>query len=191
MHNRRRRLKIKTIYLIRHCQAAGQEPLAPLTNKGRDQADQLIKFFEQIPIDYIVSSPYERAVSSIRPLADKLSIPLHIDDRLRERVLSTENMPNWMEALKETYRDMNKTFPGGESSNVATKRGISVIHELSVRPEKHVAVVTHGNIMSLILHYFRKDFGFEQWKQLSNPDVYKLTVLEASVNRIWKESHQD
>lgn len=42
-----------TLYLIRHCSAAGQEPDAPLTEAGHEQAHLLRDFFHEIPIDRI------------------------------------------------------------------------------------------------------------------------------------------
>lgn len=32
--------------------------------------------------------------------------------------------------------------------------------------------MTHGNLMALILKYFDDHYGFEEWKNLTNPDLY-------------------
>lgn len=47
-------------------------------------------------------------------------------------------------------------------------------------------VVTHGNLMTLLLRYFDERFGFEAWAALTNPDVYLVTVngLESIVKRV-------
>ena len=34
--------------------------------------------------------------------------------------------------------------------------------------------VTHGNLMSLVLHSIDPHFGYYGWESLSNPDVYHL-----------------
>jgi len=181
---------MKRIYLIRHCRATGQESSAELTLEGLLQAEQLAEFLAERQIDFIVSSPFERAIASIRPLAQKLNVTIHIDDRLRERILSSEQLDDWMKDLKKTFEDMELTFPGGESSRTAMQRGISSIEELLKRQEENIVVVTHGNLLSLILKYYDSEYGFNEWKRLTNPDVFELIFIGNKVNpitsRIWK-----
>ncbi|GIP32159.1 histidine phosphatase family protein [Paenibacillus sp. J2TS4] len=179
---------MKTIYLIRHCQATGQEPAAPLTRTGQEQAERLAEMLEDKGIEWVVSSPYVRAVETIKPFCERNQLPCHTDERLKERVLSTENYEDWLSRLKDTYSDLDLKFPGGESSNEAMSRGIAVLNELHDRPENNIAVVTHGALMSLILKHFISSFGFDDWQSLSNPDVYRAAVdlRGASISRIWE-----
>jgi 2,3-bisphosphoglycerate-dependent phosphoglycerate mutase len=58
----------QVLYLVRHCQATGQEPDAPLTELGRQQAISLADWLGEVPIGHIISSPFTRAVQSITPL---------------------------------------------------------------------------------------------------------------------------
>ncbi|MFB9277630.1 histidine phosphatase family protein [Cohnella cellulosilytica] len=181
---------MKHIILIRHCKAGGQEPTAPLTDEGRLQAEQLAEFLTGRRIDYMVSSPFDRAIATIRPLAQRRSLEIHIEDRLCERGLSSEQLPDWMEKLSESFVDLDLKFPGGESSREAMNRGISVIKELIERQERNIAVVTHGNLLSLILKHYNDRFGFNEWRSLTNPDVYELALsdkeMTPSIKRIWK-----
>jgi 2,3-bisphosphoglycerate-dependent phosphoglycerate mutase len=55
-------------------------------------------------------------------------------------------------------------YAGGESSKEAMSRIVSVVEEASACNNKHIIIVTHGNIMSLLLHYYDKRFGFAEWK---------------------------
>lgn len=64
-------------------------------------------------------------------------------------------------------------WKGGETSRVAQDRGISVLHEIIQDTLLTTAIVTYGNLMTLLLHYFDNGFGFEQWANLANPDVYQ------------------
>jgi 2,3-bisphosphoglycerate-dependent phosphoglycerate mutase len=183
-------ITLKRIYLIRHCKANGQEPGAQLTKEGQIQAEQLAEFLTEKQIDYIVSSSYVRAISTIRPLAQKLNLMIHIDERLCERVLSTKELDNWMENLRESYEDLDMKLPGGESSRDAMNRGTYVIEELHERTEKNIVVVTHGNLMSLIIKNYDYSYGFDEWGRLTNPDIYELVKSNeeaaTSLNRIWK-----
>ena len=85
---------MKRIYLIRHCKAEGQEQAAKLTTEGIEQSHQLAKFLENRNIDYIVTSPFERAVETIIPFCNKLGLDYSVDNRLEERVLSSQNLDN-------------------------------------------------------------------------------------------------
>ncbi|HEX7057201.1 MAG TPA: histidine phosphatase family protein [Bacilli bacterium] len=181
---------MKTIYLIRHCKASGQEPQAPLTEEGIKQAEELASFFHDKKIDYIVSSPYDRAVMTVHKLAGKLNVTIHTDERLRERVLTSEIIHNWMDKLAESFEDPDMKLVGGESAREAMARGITLIEEIIMRPEKNIAVITHGNLMALILAYYTNEPGYEVWRRLTNPDVYAFAVENSAENimvkRIWK-----
>jgi 2,3-bisphosphoglycerate-dependent phosphoglycerate mutase len=85
------------------------------------------------------------------------------------------------------FSDNELKFEGGESSSEALTRGMQVIREMVERPEKTIVIVTHGALLSLLIKQFNKEFGYEDWKSLSNPDVYKLELHNdgAVIQRIW------
>ncbi|MEI5908713.1 histidine phosphatase family protein [Bacillus spongiae] len=179
---------VKKIYLVRHCQAKGQSPNASLTPLGFEQSKELSGFLLQKEVDMIISSPYLRAVDSIKPFAEKVNVQIKEDKRLSERVLSSVNHPDWLQMLKESFTDLDLRYEGGESSDEAMSRAIKVITDVINSPFKTTVLVTHGNLMALILKYFDSSFGFEEWRALSNPDVYCLTFTgeEAELERVWK-----
>lgn len=179
--------KKQEIYVVRHCEATGQASDCPLTEKGQLQANDLTKFFEGIHIDKIISSHFTRAIHSIEPLANQLDIEITVENNLSERVLSSDNLPGWLDCLEKTFDDFNLTYLGGESNNEAMGRAKSVLEKIFKEENKAVLVVTHGNLMTLILRSFNEQFGFEEWKNLTNPDVFKITLgNEPMVERVWK-----
>ncbi|MGE8207163.1 histidine phosphatase family protein [Heyndrickxia sp. NPDC080065] len=179
---------MKTIYLVRHCQAEGQSREANLTELGVEQSKNLADFLLTKNIEYIISSPFKRAYSSITPLAESLGMEIVKDERLSERVLSSVDHPDWLNMLKRTFDDLDLCFEGGESSRNAANRAINVINDILERPYQTSVIVTHGNLMSLILNNYNKHFHFDQWKELSNPDVYQLDIFDQKpkINRVWK-----
>jgi 2,3-bisphosphoglycerate-dependent phosphoglycerate mutase len=177
-----------TLYLIRHCKAEGQEPDAPLTEEGVRQSLRLAEALEAQGIERIVSSPYLRAVRSVEPLAKRLGLDVGVDDRLRERVLSGSDLPDWMERLRHSFEDMDLALEGGESSRAASERALTLVSELASREGRTVAAATHGNLLALILKAFDDRIGFEAWKALSNPDVFKLVFRAGAferMERVW------
>ncbi|MCM3721640.1 MULTISPECIES: histidine phosphatase family protein [Solibacillus] len=176
------------LYIIRHAESEGQDPKAKLTVAGKEESEQLANFLEQYPIELVISSPFTRALHTIEPFVRKNKIPFKIDHRLRERLLSDENLPDWLEKLKQTYVDKDLKFTGGESSNEAIHRINELVEELKQSAHMSVVIVTHGNIMSLLLNHFQRHFGFDDWKQLSNPDVFEIEFSneQTVVNRVWR-----
>lgn len=176
------------IYVIRHCEAAGQLEDAPLTAKGFEQAELLVNFLQDLGIEQVICSPYVRAQQSIAPFVQRNNIPLTVDNRLSERVLSGSNMDNWLHCLRQTFDDFELSFDGGESSKHATERVVHAVKELVLTKSTCKAVVTHGNLMTLLLRHFDARFGFDEWAGLTNPDVFLLSVHEnkATVHRVWR-----
>lgn len=177
---------MKQIYLVRHYKAIGQDPEAALTEDGNQQAEELAEFFKNENIQYIISSPFVRTINTIKPLSMLIKQKIYIEDRLQERILSTTPLENWIDLLERTYMDYDIKFDGGESSNEAVKRGMKVIQEMIARPEGTILIVTHGALLSLIIRHYNKEFGFEDWKTLSNPDIYKLKIQgnKSTIERI-------
>jgi 2,3-bisphosphoglycerate-dependent phosphoglycerate mutase len=178
------------LYLVRHCQAAGQEPDAPLTEIGQQQAISLAGWLSEVSIGRIISSPFVRAYQSIVPLSEQLGLTIEVDDRLIERVLSPVPLDNWRQRLAETFIDLDLSLEGGESSRTATIRGVAVVDRAMQQTTDPVVIVTHGNLMTLILKHFNERIGYAEWENLQNPDVYCLQFKgeETCIERIIKVS---
>ncbi|MEI3605601.1 histidine phosphatase family protein [Pseudogracilibacillus sp. SE30717A] len=179
----------KKIFIVRHCRAQGQSPKAQLTEEGLDQAILLSRFFLNTNIDRIISSPFLRAIQSVEPLSDERNIKIEIEERLAERTLSTRYLTDWIEKLEATFTDLELKYEGGESSKEAMSRIVSVVDEVFKSTSENTILVTHGNIMSLLLKNYDNNFGFDCWKRLSNPDVYVLSYSnnQVTMERKWSE----
>lgn len=177
---------MSTFYLIRHCSATGQEPEAILTEAGEQQALALADFFQDIPVDRIISSDYTRAIASITPLAMSKQLTIETEPKLRERILSLEPREDWFELLRHSFSDVSFRVPGAESGQDATDRILSVINPLDDINGTTV-LVTHGNLLALLLQHVDNRYDFDTWRNLSNPDIYRLEIVDNSwfVERVW------
>jgi 2,3-bisphosphoglycerate-dependent phosphoglycerate mutase len=162
----------QVLYLVRHCQATGQEPDAPLTELGQEQSIALAGWLSEVSIGRIISSPFVRAYQSVVPLSEHLGLTIEVEDRLVERVLSPVPLNHWQQRLAETFIDLDLSFGGGESSRIAMMRGVSVVDRAMQQTTDPVVIVTHGNLMTLILKHFNERVGYAEWENLQNPDVY-------------------
>jgi 2,3-bisphosphoglycerate-dependent phosphoglycerate mutase len=177
----------KTIYVVRHCKASGQAPDAPLTAEGVAQATQLADRLIDLPIERIISSPLLRATQSIAPLAQRLGLAIETDARLAERILSSADQPDWLAMLQSTFDDLDRCFEGGESSRAAMQRAAALVSEILIDTAQVTLLVTHGNLMSLLLKFFDRRIGFAEWQRLTNPDVYRVVLApeHAEIARVW------
>ncbi|TCI76928.1 histidine phosphatase family protein [Exiguobacterium sp. SH0S1] len=174
-----------TIYLVRHCSATGQEPDAPLTEAGEQQALDLSAFFQDISIERIISSDYVRAVASITPVANERNLTIEQEPKLRERILSLEPRADWFDLLRHSFDDPSFKLPEAESGLDATARILDVVAQTN----SSTILVTHGNLLALLLQHMDNQFDFETWRNLSNPDVYQLEIVDNffSVKRVWSD----
>ena len=79
-----------TIHLLRHSAAGdrtkwkGEDPKRPLTKKGRKQSEVVAKALAKREIERIVTSPYERCIETVRPLAERIGAKIEVDQGLAE-----------------------------------------------------------------------------------------------------------
>jgi 2,3-bisphosphoglycerate-dependent phosphoglycerate mutase len=184
----------KLLYAVRHCQPEGQSPEAPLTSDGQAQARVVARFLiglasaDSTRIERIVSSPYARAMQTVTPLAEHLALDVEIDDRLRERTLTMVPIVDWRERLRASFEDLDICLDGGESGRKAMQRAVAALDSIRQHPARTTVVVTHGNLLTLLLKHFDARVGFDQWECLTSPDVFRV-VLDgdsARFTRVWR-----
>ncbi|PEP56804.1 histidine phosphatase family protein [Bacillus pseudomycoides] len=179
---------LKKLIVVRHCSATGQERDAALTIAGEKQAHFLADFLIQnnLQIESIISSPFTRAIQSIAPFALRTNLPVGEDERLEERILSNNPMEDWLQKLEYTFTNIDIAFLGGESTKQAMDRVASLIQDILQQEHQVTLLVTHGNLLTLILKYFDNRISFLEWKNLSNPDIYEITLDEqTTIHRLW------
>jgi 2,3-bisphosphoglycerate-dependent phosphoglycerate mutase len=181
------------VLLIRHCESHGPAPEAPLTDAGHAAARALADFLAAHPVERVVSSPYRRARQTIEPFAARAGLEVELDARWRERQLSPEALPSFRDEVRRTFGDLDHRVPGGESGREALARGREACDALLAAPESLVAVASHGQLISLLLHSIDGRFGYDGWQSLANPDVLLVSADGAGAlgfTRIWKEEHR-
>ncbi|MBN8549445.1 MAG: histidine phosphatase family protein [Deltaproteobacteria bacterium] len=178
---------IKRLYLLRHCKAEGQDSYAPLTAKGMHQANILADLMVEFGITGIRCSPFVRATSSIMPFSLKTGIPVTVDEELAERRLGICPTEDWKAALKATFENDMLAYPEGESSKTALERGRAALHRALTLQGATPLIVTHGNLLTLLLCSFDKRFGFDEWERMKSPALYLVETRGTISNVISME----
>lgn len=185
-----------TIYMIRHAKSPfvfNQERTRTLSQQGEIDAKKVTAIMSNKKIDLIVSSPYIRAIQTIEGIANTKEIEVNVLEELKERQLKgSYKLPEEeiQQAIKASYEDIDFYLSGGESIRDVQNRTIPVIKDLLYNYQaKTIIIGTHGNVMTIIMNYFNKYYGYEFWKNTSKPDIYKLVFSGEtliSVQRIWE-----
>ncbi|MFC4620195.1 histidine phosphatase family protein [Camelliibacillus cellulosilyticus] len=186
------------IYFVRHAESpyvSGEERKRGLSAQGRQAALRVKDVLIDKMIDVFISSPYLRAILTIKDLADALGKDILIEEDLRERMLAGKDtvIPDgaFLQAKRKLYHDKTAAFPGGESSIAAQIRAIKVVSKLLNQYKgRRIVIGTHGDIMTLMLNHFDPSYDFDFWQKTTMPDIYESTFdgeTLLKVSRLWEE----
>ncbi|MBJ7945813.1 MULTISPECIES: histidine phosphatase family protein [Bacillus cereus group] len=167
-----------TIYFVRHAHSTytKEECERPLSEKGHCDAENVTRLLKDGHIDVVISSPYKRAIQTVQGIANTYNVSIQIEEDLRERLLSSEPVEDFNDAIENVWEDWTFAYEGGESNDVAQKRAILCMQNILEKYKgKNIVIGTHGNIMVLLMNYFDSKYDFQFWKTIQMPDVYKLT----------------
>lgn len=169
------------LYFVRHAHSKyehGRELERGLSDSGKAEAMAACRRLEKEKIEVFVSSPYQRAVETLAPLAEYAAKTIKLYDALHERLVSGEQdlgPERFAEAKRRCYEDPDYCPPGGESSRQARSRALPVIGQLlREHAGKRIAVGTHGDVLTLMLGSWDPQYDYSFWQQLSMPDVYRV-----------------
>jgi 2,3-bisphosphoglycerate-dependent phosphoglycerate mutase len=166
-------------FLIRHAESAPDPALAearwPLSDRGHAQARALADDLAGRRIARIYSSPYLRAVETVRPLAARLGLEVELVDELRERKLSEGMIRDHVAVVERSWSDRDFALPGCESARAAQARAVAVIERLlAANLGRVIALASHGQLISLWLNSRDPAVGFAEWRAMRNPHVFAL-----------------
>ncbi|HEY6555532.1 MAG TPA: histidine phosphatase family protein [Vicinamibacteria bacterium] len=180
------------VYLVRHAHAPFEpSEERPLSEAGRADAAALAKAFGTTALSAIYSSPARRALETIDPLARSRGLRPEVVPDLRERELVVAAGATFEATVEAAWRAPDLGVGGSESNRAAADRGRRVLQEvLSAHGGEAVVLSTHGNLLALILHGQDPTHGYETWRSMTFPDVYRLAfdgTKLLQVDRVWSE----
>jgi probable phosphoglycerate mutase len=157
------------LLLIRHAvtemtgkRLYGRSQGVTLSATGREQAADLARRVSEVPLDALYSSPLERCMETARPIADAAGLQIEALEGVLEIDYGSWTGRSFT-ALSRTrlWKEFHGAtpsaprFPGGETLAEAQGRAVRAVGELAERhPKETVAVVTHGDVVALVLAYY-------------------------------------
>jgi probable phosphomutase (TIGR03848 family) len=184
-----------TIFLIRHGLTAvtgsklyGRTPGFQLDERGRAQAERLVARFGAVRLTAIYSSPLERCMETVKPLAAATRLPIVTREALIEMDAGTWTGRS-LASLRRTklWREVQLSpstfrFPGGEAFSDARDRIVTEVERIARRHGRgRVAIATHGDLARIALAHF-SGIPFDAF-QRTVVDTASVSVVQLSSGR--------
>ncbi|AZJ21835.1 histidine phosphatase family protein [Bacillus pretiosus] len=184
------------IYMVRHGESSkleGSERTRGLTEKGSLDAHRITDILKTEGIDTFISSPYKRAVLTIEKTANFYEKEILIYENLKECMFSSGDQvisdKEVYPLVKKMFSDPDFTLTEGESYKDCQRRVVKVLKEILMDFQgQKIVIGTHGLVMTLMMNYFDKQYGFEFLIHTSKPDIYKLEFNDEqllNVKKLW------
>ena len=168
------------LFFVRHAASdlsVKDERTRPLSLKGQQDARKLPQVFKHVKIDHIYSSPYTRAVDTVKYLAESHGKAIITLENLRERTIGRwiDDFPSYAIAQ---WKDFHYRIEHGESLKDVQARNISEVKRLLDHHENSTIIIgTHGTALGTILNYYDPRFGFEQFWAMVDKMPYIVTMI--------------
>ena len=158
-----------SVYFVRHAQPdfrIKDDLIRPLTEKGMEDRKKVTSILRNKNVSAIYSSPYLRAIDTVKDFADNIGLEIKTDVNLCERRFG-EGIEDYKLYFKRQWDDFEFKLPQGESLREVQQRNITALFNiLKTDLGKNIAVGTHGTALSTIINYFNPDFGHDQFMSI-------------------------
>ncbi len=156
------------LLLVRHghTETAGKKltgwsPGVHLSERGRAQAEALVTRLEGVPLAAIYTSPLERCRESAAPLAAARGLEARPHKGLIETGYGEWTGRSIRQVTRtRLWRTLQRSpsairFPGGESLRDVQARAVDAVLAIGAEhPDATVAIVTHADVVRLLLAHF-------------------------------------
>jgi 2,3-bisphosphoglycerate-dependent phosphoglycerate mutase len=167
--------KLPTLYIFRHGESVDNRKYvfsgwrtAPITKRGKEQAEVLAEKLKDKKIDKLISSPQKRALQTMEIAMSKnesaKNLKIHKDKRIKERSygdLQGQSKLEWHKKDPEFLHRIRRTYhgqpPHGESIGMVYKRVKNFTDDLVKEMKEkqiNVAISCHGNSIRCFRKYF-------------------------------------
>ena len=107
-----------TVYFVRHAEPNYKnhdDMTRELTEKGLNDRKLVTEFLSDKAVDIVLSSPYKRAVDTVRDFAETKGFEVEIIEDFRERKIDSEWIEDFNAFSKAQWKDFNYKLSDGES----------------------------------------------------------------------------
>lgn len=181
-----------TVYFVRHAEPnySNRDNMSrELTEKGLADRILVTEYLADKDISAVLSSPYKRAVDTVKHFADSKGLPVVTVDDFRERRVDSV----WIEDIESFFvrqwNDFSYKLNDGESLGEVRQRNIAALQKvLEQYSGQNIVIGTHGTALSTIINYYDSSFGYEQFCEIKGlmPWIVRMEFDGTKNNNIQK-----
>lgn len=178
------------IFFVRHaqCDYNVQDDEQPqLTPKGLEDSKLVTQYLNNKHIHQVFSSPYQRAVDTLKDFATTNNLTIQEIDNFRERKISTILTDDFEAFSDAQWDDFDYKLQDGESLSEVQARNIQSLESLLQQyPNTNMAIGTHGTALSTIINFYDNSFSYAELKNLKKlmPLIVHMTFDDTTCQGI-------
>lgn len=183
---------ITTVYFVRHAEPNYEnhdDMMRELSEKGLKDRKLVTEFLMDKEIQVVLSSPYKRAIDTVRDFAEKMAIDIATIDEFRERRVDSQWIEDFNSFCKKQWEDFEYKLSDGECLREVQNRNILALEKvLDKYKGKNIVVGSHGTALSTIINYYDEEFGYSEFNAIRQlmPWIVEFTFDEKSCVKIKK-----
>jgi 2,3-bisphosphoglycerate-dependent phosphoglycerate mutase len=170
-----------TVYFVRHAEpdyTNHNDMERPLTLKGKEDSKLVTDYLSDKDIEIVLSSPYLRAVETVKDFADSFGHTIIMIEDFRERKVDSGWIEDFTLFTKQQWSDFDYKRSDGESLHEVQVRNVAALMQiLKESQNKNIVIGSHGTALSTIINHFNPTFGFADFDRIRNvmPWIVKFT----------------
>lgn len=168
------------LYFVRHAEPNydnHDDLTRELTAKGLEERKLVTTFLVDKDIDLVLSSPFKRAIDTVKDFADKKGFTIGIIEDFRERKVDSVWIEDFNSFCKKQWENFDYKLSDGECLREVQERNIAALSQvLSDHKDKNIVIGSHGTALGTIINFFDPAFGFNSFNEIRDlmPFIVKI-----------------
>lgn len=162
--------RLTHVYFVRHCQPNNEnhdEPTRELTEKGMRDRALVTAFLADKRVDAVLSSPYKRALDTVKHYADAHGMEVRTIDGFRERRVDGGWIDDFEAFVRRQWEDFDFGRSNGETLREVQVRCIAALRRVLCEYTGQTVIVgAHGTALSCTINHYQPEFGVENFMQI-------------------------
>lgn len=160
------------VYFVRHAEPNYEnhdDQSRELSEKGLKDRELVTSFLMDKEIDIVLSSPFKRAVDTVRDFADTIGVNISVIDEFRERRIDSIWIEDFDLFCKKQWDNFQYKLSDGECLQEVQNRNIAALNQvISNHQGKNIVIGSHGTALSTVINYYDGTFGYSDFAKIKN-----------------------
>lgn len=158
------------VYFVRHAKpdvSIRDDMTRPLLQEALVDCEKVTEFLADKRIDKVYSSPFKRAVDTVKDFAYKYNHTIEIINDFRERKISNTWIDDFNSFSKKQWEDFSYKLKAGECLREVQTRSVRALTKiLKNNKNSNIVIGTHGTALSTIINYYDNNYGLSDFDRI-------------------------